>query len=258
MDVDTQSAVKPLRKLRKLLKDFPPHPSPEQVHSLRTNARKLEAIVHTFSSESDRQAHTLLKLIKPIRKAAGKARDMDVFIARLHQLKIEPESNGLVRLTEHIAQLRQKRLARLHLIIASELKLTRRVLKRYVRWLGSRDGYLSPAAPQVLAEKLDRWPKLHAANLHDFRIHAKELRYMLQLFPETTRQRMDALGELKDKAGEWHDWLELHSLAKECLDPAADRDILDHLRDTSQDKLRAALGSANRLRKLNLDIPRAA
>jgi CHAD domain-containing protein len=258
MKVDVQKAIKPLRKLHTLLKDFPPHPSPQDVHDLRTRARRLEAVVHTFSSDSDGNARRLLKLIKPVRKAAGKVRDMDVFISRLHQIRIEPEGDGLVRLTEHITHLREKYLVRLGRAIAPERKPMRRAIKQYVRRLEAGTGEVSPAAAQILAAELDHWPKLHANNLHEFRIQAKELRYMLQLVPGMDQQRMDALTELKDSAGEWHDWVELHELAKEILDPAADSEILQQIAAISRDKLRAGLTAANRLRKQSIDLPRAA
>jgi CHAD domain-containing protein len=110
----------------------------------------------------------------------------------------------------------------------------------------------------MLAAQLDHWPKVQASNLHEFRIRAKELRYMLQLAPDVDQQRIDVLSEVKDAAGEWHDWLELHNLAKEVLDPEADRQILQQIAATKRDKLRAGLDAANRVRKLSLEVPRAA
>ncbi len=115
----------------------------------------------------------------------------------------------------------------------------------------------SPAAAQMLAAELDNWPKLHAGNLHEFRIRAKELRYMLQLLPEVEAQRIEALGEVKDLAGEWHDWLELRELAKEILDLAADQETLRQIGAVTREKLRAGLAAANRLRSPGR-LPRAA
>jgi CHAD domain-containing protein len=258
MNVDVQNAIKPLRKLHELLKDFPVHPTPEEIHELRTRERRLEAIVHTFSSESDRDALRLLKLIKPVRKAAGRVRDMDVFAVRLHEIQIDPGTRGLVRLTEHVARVRDKQVARLHQAIARRGKRARRCIRQYLRTLEARGGHISMATQQVLAAELDNWPRLHAGNLHQFRIRAKELRYMLQLVPGIDRRRMDALDQAKNVAGDWHDWLELHNLAKEILDPGSDRQILQQISAMKRDKLRAGLNAVNRLRKLSVDIPRAA
>jgi CHAD domain-containing protein len=258
MNVDTLKAVKPLHQLQKQLEDFPAHPSPEQVHNLRTRARHLEAVVHMFSAASDRDAQHLLKLIKPVRKAAGRVRDMDVFIAKLSQITDDSSGEGSARLTDHITDRREKHLARLRRSIAQRRKRADRAIRRYVRSLESGDGITSPAAPQILAEQLDSWPRLHAGNLHEFRIRAKELRYMLQLVPEVDQGRMEALGEVKDLAGEWHDWLELRGLAKETLNPSADQEILQQMAAITREKLRAGLAAANRLRKLSWDLPRAA
>jgi CHAD domain-containing protein len=260
MNVDVQAAIKPLLKLHRDLKDFPAHPTPEQVHELRTHTRRLDAIVHTCSSKADHEAQRLLKLAKPVRKAAGKVRDMDVFIAKIHQISDDSTGEGLARLIKEIAVRREKRLSRLHRVLAQRRKELRRALSGYARSLKSGTGIVSPAAMQIRGLELDHWPKLDAANLHEFRIRAKELRYMLQLLPEaeTDRQRVDALGEVKDLAGEWHDWLELHDLAKEILDPTEDRQILQQLATITRDRLHAGLAAANRLRKSTLDIPQAA
>jgi CHAD domain-containing protein len=258
MNVDVQAAIKPLHKLHKELKDFPVQPTPEEVHEFRTHTRRLEAIVHTFSSESDHQAQRLLKLTKPVRRAAGKVRDMDVFVAKVHQIGDDSAGEGLGRLVEHIAVRRDKHLDRLHKVIAHHRKEILRALGEYARSLGSSNEVVSPAAPEILATELDHWPKLHAGNLHEFRIRAKELRYMLQLTPDVDQQRMDLLGEAKDLAGEWHDWLELGGLAKEVLDPSEDRVILKQIAAITRDKLRSGLTAANRLRSPRRPLSKAA
>jgi CHAD domain-containing protein len=183
---------------------------------------------------------------------------MDVFIAKIHQIRDDSASEGLVRLTEHIASLREKRLSRLHRVIAHGYKEVRRAIEGYARSLESESAMTSPSAPQILGAELDNWPKLHAGNLHEFRIRAKELRYMLQLLPDVDQQRMDLLGEAKDLAGEWHDWLELGGLAKEVLDPSEDRVILKQIAAITRDKLRAGLTAANRLRSPRRPLSKAA
>ena len=258
MNVDVQAAIRPIRKLHKKLKDFPAHPAPEDVHKLRTKTRRLEAVVHAFSSDSDRKAQRLLKLTEPVRKALGKVRDMDVFIAKVHRIGDDSTREGLVRLVEHIATRREKHLGRLRRIIEQHRKEIRRALGQYARSLESGNGVVSPAAAQILRAELDHWPEIDAANLHEFRIRVKELRYMLQLSADTDRGLLDALGEVKDLAGEWHDWVELHELAKAVLNPAEDRQILRELAAITRDKLRASLTAANRLRKSALDIKQAA
>ena len=83
MRIEIEKAVKPARRLQKLLREIPPDLPPEYVHRLRTQSRKLEATVHAISSAQDHRAHRMLTRIKPIRKAAGSVRDMDVMIAKV-------------------------------------------------------------------------------------------------------------------------------------------------------------------------------
>jgi len=78
MSLDSKQLQKPVRKLRKLLKNAAKHPFPEQVHDLRTNTRRLEAALASVSCNPRPRDRKLLKELGRICKRAGKARDMDV------------------------------------------------------------------------------------------------------------------------------------------------------------------------------------
>ena len=106
----------------------------------------------------------------------------------------------------------------------------------------------SMAATQMLTAQLQHWPRLKADNLHEFRIQAKELRYMLQLAPEMDEHRLLAYARVKDVAGEWHDWLQLHKYAGKILDRKEDREIVRRLGEIEHEKLGAALAAANAAR----------
>jgi len=261
VNVETEKAIKPLVKLRRLLKDFPARPTPEDVHDLRTRARRVEATVHALASQHDPAARRLLKRIKPLRKAAGKVRDMDVLLAKLPGLCGMSAGDGLVGLGEHLRELRRRHADDLLRAIGRRRGAACRELKRFTRsvqrsWSDGSAATFDP--PQILAAQLEHWPRLDAGNLHEFRILAKELRYMLQLTSGVDPRRMDALDQTKDAAGEWHDWLELNAAAQEVLDPEADREILRRIDSLTREKLRAALQAANRLRRMSMDLPRAA
>lgn len=81
---------------------------------------------------------------------------------------------------------------------------------------------------------------------------------MLQLSPEADQQQMNALNEIKDAAGEWHDWVELRAIAGDILDPKTDGDVLKHMDTLTREKLRAGLTAANRLRKMGIEESAAA
>ena len=76
MALDPEKLQKPLRKLRKSLKQLPGRPSPEVIHDLRTRSRRLEAIVHALMFDRHAPGKRLLGSIAPIRKRAGKVRDI--------------------------------------------------------------------------------------------------------------------------------------------------------------------------------------
>jgi CHAD domain-containing protein len=252
MDVDMERALKSLRKLRKAMKDASGDTSPEHIHRLRTQARRIEAIVHALTP-GDPEAKRLLKLVKPVRKASGKVRDMDVLLAKLFEISSYGGEEALVRLGEHLAGVREKHLHRLCRVVERRRKPARRLIKRYARHLKKQEAAgsgFSPAACQVLMAELEHWPKLHAENLHEFRIRAKTLRYMLQLAPNVEPAHMEALTATKDATGDWHDWLELGAIAAEVLDGEGDRDVLRRIENVRREKLRVALTAANRLRSV--------
>jgi CHAD domain-containing protein len=253
MRLSVAKAVKPVRRLRKLFKEVPPNLPPEYVHNVRTQARKLEASAHAVSSERDRRVRRLLKCIKPIRKTAGDVRDMDVMIAKLLAVanQIQGDGDALLRLTEEMAALREKNATELRRLLKRDGKPLRDKLKRYaahVKKAGNGEMAESVAAPEMLAAQLQHWPPLKPDNLHEFRIHAKELRYMLQLTPETDEHTLQSFARVKDVAGEWHDWLQLREFAAKELDQKQEHELLTRLRAIEHQKLRAALAAANAAR----------
>jgi CHAD domain-containing protein len=61
MAIDANRIQKPFRKLRKLLKKNPKRPTPDQIHDLRTNARRLETTIHAVLLDAERKGQRLLK-----------------------------------------------------------------------------------------------------------------------------------------------------------------------------------------------------
>lgn len=265
MKADIDKAIKPVRKLREMLKSYPRDPSPDYVHNLRTQSRRLEATMHALFGKDDQQACKLLKTVKPLRKTSGKVRDMDVFIGKTFTLRSEPGAgpeNGpdqecLITLAEHLAGLRRKHVQQLGKQVVRRGPKARKLLKRSIDRLRSMDRLKDASMPQnqqpdpvqELVAELEHWPKLHKQNLHEFRKEAKELRYMLQLSPEEDRAGIDAFGRVKDTAGDWHDWLELENVAREVLNPKTDGAMLKAIHKTMREKLRVALTAANGVRR---------
>jgi CHAD domain-containing protein len=265
---------KPLRQMRRSLKRLSPDPPPETVHKLRTRARYIEAIAAALSEPGEKRAQRLLKSIKPVRKAAGSVRDMDVLTGNALSLPQDSYRESLVRLVERLGIERQKSAGDLLDTIGQQRKTARRILKQYAKLVraaladdssGSSDTAQAHSELHIHAiikdrlRELIRWPMLNARNLHPFRLKVKELRSILQLLPQTDPAAnpglISALGEVKDKIGEWHDWQQLADTAREILDPAEDRALLTKIDQVGKRKFRQGLASANSLRKRYLKSP---
>ena len=219
------------------------HLGDHHVH-IATPAGSLSQRLYTF----------LLKRVKPLRKAAGGVRDMDVMIAKV--LSVADGMGGdrrdaLLRLTGQMSAVRERNAERLRRLIERRGKTLCSKLKSYASRMGKAEPDelgVSMAAPQMLTAQLQHWPRLRAGNLHEFRIQAKELRYMLQLMPEMDEHTLNAFARVKDVAGEWHDWLQVHEYAGKVLDAKEDHEILRRLGEIEHEKLRAALVTANAIR----------
>lgn len=262
-------AEKPLLQLRELLNTLPRNPAPDEVHKLRTRARKIEAIAMALETADTGKTKKLLKSIKPVRKAAGSVRDMDVLTGDLLHMpqngNHEAARESLVRLVEHLGAVRRKSVDGLLDTVNRQRRPARRSLKKFVklvqsvakgkkpapiqiaRTLESADGSGSRAS--ILMTELREWPRLNDRNIHPFRLKVKELRYVLQLFPGADRGFIDSLGKVKDAIGNWHDWQQLLAIARDVLDVQKDKALLAEIDATAKKKLAHALAGANGLRR---------
>ena len=255
MKLELDHVEKPLRRLRKQLSAFPSNPRPEDVHSLRTHMRRLEATLAALILDQDKEPRRLMKAITPVRKAAGKVRDMDVLIGDVLTLADSHESEGLVRLVEHLAKMRVKNARKLCEVVSGKRKEARRGLKHSSRLIEKtlkRDSSATNGeeAPQILISELSHWPSLDESNLHAFRIRIKELRYTLQLSQEPDAKLVDQLGDVRDAIGEWHDWIELRKIANKVLDPGSDGEVLLRIEEIGKKKFELALEIANKVQEL--------
>jgi CHAD domain-containing protein len=106
------------------------------------------------------------------------------------------------------------------------------------------------ATALTLAKDLENPPTLNRSNLHPYRIKVKELRNILQMADEPGNQDfIDALGEVKDAIGEWHDWEELIGVAEKRLDHGPGCKLLQELKTISARKYERALSLANKMRR---------
>jgi CHAD domain-containing protein len=262
MAIELERLEKPLRQLRKSLKRLEKNPPPEAVHKLRTRARHIEAIAPALTPIEGKKTRRLLKSIKPVRKAAGSVRDMDVLTGNALSLPKNSHSESLARLVELLGTTRQKSAGALFETVGEQRKSARRVLKKYAKLVeasfnGKRPGSAVNGQPARnvqaaiggLEEELSHWPTLSERNIHPFRLKVKELRSILQLIPDGDAGFVAALGKVKDQIGDWHDWQQLDGFARATLDARQDRALLKQIEQAGEKKLEEALTAANALRK---------
>ena len=72
MSFDANQLSKAFRKLRKELRRISKHPEVEQVHQLRTHARRVEVVIEAVEQDPDTNQRQLLGLLEWARKRAGK------------------------------------------------------------------------------------------------------------------------------------------------------------------------------------------
>jgi CHAD domain-containing protein len=256
MPLDFNSVEKPFKKLAKLLKNFPRQPSPKQVHDIRTRTRRVEAALSALSLDRKRTGKRVLKAVTPVRKRAGKVRDMDVLTGFASTLPTESDNQYRVQLLEHLGKRRFDGARKLHKAVVRNRKLATRSLKgcsssinKRLGKKGRSDGASDASATALqLSRELANWPKLSVSNLHRFRLKVKELRNVLRLSGQNDPLVND-LGKVKDAIGEWHDWAELGNIADEMLDHSEGGELRAQIRTEVKRRFDKAIQLASRLRQ---------
>ena len=248
MTRDESKPMETLRQFSQSLDRVLRSRSPEAVHNLRTRSRRLEAALRAILGEDDPSARSLLKTATRLRKWAGHVRDLDVLAGFTCQLAGSGKQESLAQLAEHLSAQRKRAARRLKTTVSTREQATRRALKQCRKLLKSEG---QQEQVETAAEKHQRSlaASSHpdAANLHDYRIRLKELRYTLELSPGSDEEFFASLVEAIGAIGEWHDWSELQALAADLLRGAAHRDLLDAIRTNAEAKLRNALPLATAL-----------
>jgi CHAD domain-containing protein len=255
---------KNIRKLRKLLKKAPRRPNPDEIHDLRTQIRRFEAVLEALDVNSKHNERRLLRRLGRIRKCAGKVRDMDVLTGYASTVKVGQERDCLVQLLEYLGAERYRRAEQLHARMGKYGAKLRRRLKRTLARLqklirghnksSSGDRNTAPAEAMAIVLKLSSElatpATLNRKNMHAYRLKIKELRYVLEMADDRgNRGLIDKLGEVKDAIGEWHDWEELVTITRDVLDHKANCKLLREVKVITIRKYETALSLTNKVRE---------
>lgn len=228
----------------------------EHVHRLRVATRRAGAAINLFQELlPGKKRRNLRKLLHRARRAAGEARDLDVFEKRLEPwLDIDPESGREIR--ERIEQERSEAVPKLERLRKKledrEFPRAARKLVRRIEWRGEA---AEPSACEAAISHLD--PFLAAfrqagagelsdfAKLHQFRVAGKHLRYGLEIYgailPNERRESLlNELTALQDELGEINDWVAAVDRLTDWIDAEreeARRAELSTLRESVRERL---------------------
>ncbi len=248
-----------LHKLLRSLKRAPKRLTPEDVHKLRTRARRVVSLASAKSLPALDKAN-LAKPLKRIRKRAGRVRDMDVLTAHLAAMHSDEDPACRTQLLEYLGAKRYRRADRLVRLLEDRGPSLRKRLRHVAKGVAkdsSRKNAKSARkansrqSAQVLelTAGLSEPAHLSKSNLHPYRLKVKELRDALRMSGGSEDSRFaGALTESKDAIGEWHDWEELIAIAEKTLDHGPQCPLLQELKAVSKQKFDAALRIAEKLR----------
>jgi CHAD domain-containing protein len=242
-------STRPIQTLRETITAFEAatllclaKPGKEAVHRLRTSIRRIEAELEMLAMLPGLPAHGELaenarRLLKKLRRAAGRVRDLDVQRdlvrdeARGKGGTIREEARGLRRnlkrrredAAEWLLRLLEKQRVRLPLVFeallevlapAESLELSEaRVMELAQGWYRSGD-----------TSRPDSGDAGSVDGLHAIRKRAKLARYIAESAPEgavAARRLGTRFEALQQSGGEWHDWLLLEQIAAEELGDSA-------------------------------------
>lgn len=234
-------------------------PKEKPVHRLRSHTRRIEALLQLLGHIRDlpphrTEARQFRQVLRRLRRAAGKVRDLDVHQQLLETLEHElhSQSKEAQRLRKESEELR-----------ADEAKRRKRAADKLVKLLRDREaefaealenlrralkpagdlrvpvadllGYVDADFQRVMTQcrltssngkqpahkPHKRLPALSDDQLHSVRKAAKVMRYMAEVVPRSKQARTTAkhFESLQELGGNWHDFLDLCAEAKSEFGP---------------------------------------
>jgi CHAD domain-containing protein len=260
MKLDLTPLRSDTKKLRKVLRKRSSKLDPEAVHKLRTRIHRFAVGVDALEMCTGKKQPAVRKRLRKIRRAAGKVRDLDVFVSSLASLRHDPGDTCFVRLLLHIGAKRKKKMAKLSSILRKNSSTLRRDVKSVFACLQRYAGKSMTRPDNKAIESINaaRVKQFHRAaqpvrltrnNLHEYRKEIKKLRDMLRTAPFAGPEQITGtLGQTKDAIGSWHDWNELAVFARKRLSGERCK-LISAIKKQADAKYAQALGAAERTRK---------
>jgi CHAD domain-containing protein len=222
------------------------NPDKPSVHRLRTTTRRIEAQFELLAMlphlpPHKKESRKALRLLKKLRRAAGRVRDLDVQRGLIDtevtarngharpDTELRKEANSL---TSTLKRKRDEEAAELQQLLKKHRFKYPHVFEKLL-------DALAPAEPLTLTESrlttlIREWYAQHTpcstsapndtAQLHDIRKRAKLARYLAESAPKSAisaRHLAAHFEDVQQAGGKWHDWLLLHELSAAELGHAA-------------------------------------
>lgn len=245
-------------QLSAVLRTLSQQAEPQEVHHLRTSARRLESALAWVRPEMTAKQLATVKELEGLRRRAGKIRDCDIQLGLL-----EGPARGSARADRDVVAnaLRDKRRQQARRLIAdvSDFLASKSPyrLGKVAAALHAKLGPMVSDLPLVNAtsalESLRRTSRSQdwrsARRLHRLRLSLKQIRYVAELARSSAKQKafVANLKEVQDEIGRWHDWESLARTARKPLKDRANCPLLaeiDALRSSHQQH---AIAAAKRL-----------
>jgi CHAD domain-containing protein len=227
------------------------------VHQLRTTIRRIETLMAARKADDLPGTKKLLKQLTRLRRRAGRVRDIDVQLDALRSITLDGSRRDITALTRHLERVHAKRERKLAASVEDELSkgLTRR-LKRAMIVVGSGKHAIDPkkdftrTALRRFERLVRRYPHLDEANLHQFRLRCKRVRYLAELDGDTARSQavIKELKRIQDSIGQWHDWVALTEVAEQVLEDS-NSPLLSALRTQRRSKFIGALRTTHEVKQ---------
>jgi CHAD domain-containing protein len=212
-------------------------PRPKAVHALRTSTRRMEALLNAAKRRRrgnvkfGRRMDRALKALKPIRKAGGPVRDLDVQRRLLEELLkakgpamplVERSvfNEGAAKLQAKLKKDRKDAAAELVAAIAAiEEKELRRISPLQADFSGVKWMSLLKDARAAQRRSAKGSDIGDPEGLHAYRKGSKSARYLAEMDKESAAAEQFAkrMKKVLDAIGAWHDWMLLTQLAKETV-----------------------------------------
>jgi CHAD domain-containing protein len=205
--------------------DGPGDPGPKPVHRLRSATRRIEATLELLSlyasslPELQQKTKPLAKVLRRVRRAAARVRDLDVHLDLLERYRASPDAP---RLRKTLAGAREKAARQLH----DSLKKDRRKVGRKFDKLETAlepaldlaiaGGALADVALHWLAAALRGLDLQKDEDLHTVRKASKTARYLAEIGApnsKTAAVLASRFERVQQTLGAWHDSLLLEQEA---------------------------------------------